>query len=139
MPWLLIFHISTMLLWCAALLYMPPLIAGISSRQTDIEQRDRRFIPRFVFTLAATPLALLTIVFGTGVFLLNGITSIWLILKLTLVGALVVCHVLNGWLVLKIETPGKPPGYLGIACLALWMTSAGLIVAIIWLVLAKPF
>ncbi|MBW3587049.1 MAG: hypothetical protein KY448_14740, partial [Cyanobacteria bacterium 0813] len=82
---------------------------------------------------------MLTIVFGTGVFLLNGITSIWLILKLTLVSALVVCHVLNGWLILKIETPGKSPGYLGTACLALWMTSAGLIAAITWLVLAKPF
>lgn len=139
MLWLLTFHISTMLLWCATLLYMPALIAGISSRRTNIERRDRRFIPRFVFTLAATPLALLTIIFGTGVFLLSGITAVWLILKLTLVSALVVCHVLNGWLLLKIETPGKPPGYLGVACLALWITSAGLIGAIIWLVLAKPF
>lgn len=139
MLWLLIFHISTMLLWCASLIYMPALAAGVFSRKTDIEQHERRFIPRHIFTLVATPLALLTIIFGTLIFLINGTTSVWLILKLTLVSALVVCHVLNGWLILHIEKPGEmPPPHLREICLILGIVSASLIAAIIWLVLAKP-
>ena len=125
--------------WCAALLYMPPLIAGISSRQADLELSGRRSIPRFVFTSVATPLALLAIVFGTSLFLIKGITDVWLILKLTLVSALGVCHALNGWLILRVENLEQaPPRYIMGACLSLGLLSAALIAMIVWLVLAKP-
>lgn len=135
MPWMLLLHISTMLCWCGSLLYLPALIANIAkTNQTDESSHG---IPRMVFTQIITPIALLAIISGTIVFLRMKTIAVWLIVKLTLVCALVICHTLNGWLILRMEnSPEKP---MPLACLCLGVVSAILIITIIWLVLAKPF
>jgi putative membrane protein len=138
MLWFLVLHIIALLLWSAALLYLPALIAGSAARRVQLSepQREHDSVARFFFTHLATPPAIVAIFSGTVVFLLEDITDVWLIAKLTLVTGLVVCHALAGVLVIRAEAPeGKsvqPWCWLLGGALALQMT------AIVWLVLAKP-
>ncbi len=143
MPWMLLLHISALLVWSATLLYLPLLATRTLTRspQLEVERCGFASLERLVFTHLATPAALLTILAGTLVFLLNRTVDGWLIIKLTLVTGLVVCHTLTGWLVLRVEaaTGGSDTSRLLPWCgPVLALISAILMGGIVWLVLAKP-
>lgn len=144
MLWFLALHIAAMLIWAAALVYLPLLIAG-SYRQTlalTETPRQHDSVARFVFTHIAGPAAAVSIMAGTGVFLINGTTAPWLIAKLTLVALLVIVQALLAFLVMRLEAhqdaaaehrgPVQPWCHLALGVIIT------LIVAIFWLVLAKP-
>lgn len=138
MLWFLVLHIASLLFWGACLLYLPALIAGAARSSSAIEEPPAPFdsISRFVFTRVATPAALVAIIAGSLVFVIDHTVTVWLIAKLTLVVGLVFVHTLMGMLVLRMESRnGKP---LRIWCLLLGLAACALMVAIIWLVLAKP-
>jgi protoporphyrinogen IX oxidase len=134
----LLLHMGALLVWIATVLYLSTLIA----RPEGIEPPDRGpdghadSLARFVFTRIATPAALLAIIAGSAVFLINRTTDPWLIIKLTLVAGLVICHTLLGLLARRAEAgpvvrlQGKCRVLAGLICV--------LMVGIIWLVLAKP-
>lgn len=138
MIWFLALHIIALIIWCAALLYLPELIAGVHSRQTAINEPEHRYgsVARFLFTTIATPAGLFAIILGTLVFLLNRTVEVWLIAKLTLVTGLVVCHALAGLLLMHTQGRSEKPiaGWCRILSVMLW----GLMGGIIWIVLAKP-
>lgn len=138
MLWILVLHISALLFWCAALLYLPALIAGMHTRQIEISEPYHQYgsIARFVFTHIATPAALLAIMSGTIVLLLNRTAELWLIIKLTLVVGLVVGHTLVGLLLLHTQERSSKPVRLW--CWSLSAVLGILITAILWVVLAKP-
>ncbi|HDY96989.1 MAG TPA: hypothetical protein ENH72_00740 [Pseudomonas sabulinigri] len=138
MLWILVLHISALLFWGACLLYLPALIASVARDNSAIEERPDPFdsITRFIFTRIATPAALLAIIAGSLVFVIEHSMTVWLIAKLTLVVGLVFVHTGLGMLVLRLEARnGKP---LRIWCLLLGLIAASLMALIIWLVLAKP-
>jgi putative membrane protein len=136
MLWLLLLHISAVVCWCGSLLYLPSLITGTAYRQTDIVQEHRQTVTFMVYRLISTPAALIAIASGTALFLSGGITGLWLVLKLALVAALVLCHVLSGALMLFMwKMTGKSVVF---SCLSLRIAGALLIPAIVWLVLTKP-
>lgn len=141
MHWILLLHISVLLCWCGTLLYLPTLVLNIANKKPafSIAPSDtyiKKDIPRMVFTLILTPIALLTIISGTILFIQMKTIAIWLIVKLTLVSGLAICHVLNGLLILQME---KKPGTLKkFTCLSLTTATLLLIIGILWLVLAKP-
>ncbi|TGG91565.1 hypothetical protein E4656_16180 [Natronospirillum operosum] len=138
MLWFLVLHIGTLLFWCAALLYLPLTIMGQTRQQLNLVDSPLAAdgLPRFLFTHVATPPALAAIMTGTAVFLLDRNADGWLILKLTLVSGLVVCHALTGLLVLRAEA-GQTRGLL-IWCRISLTTQLLLMTGILWLVLAKP-
>lgn len=136
MPWLLVLHIAALVCWCGALLYLPSFIAGLARRHAQSEL-DLLVVPRHLFTLFATPAALLAIISGTAIFLVERTASGWLVAKLTLVSGLVLCHVLTGRLTLSFESARWTKQQL--YCLVLGTVTALLIGGILWLVLAKPF
>lgn len=137
MLWFLVLHIIALLLWVATLLYMPALIAARGSHHLPLQEPINPFdsIERFVFTRIATPAALTAIIAGTLVFVIDRTIDPWLIIKLTLVAALVLCHIAAGLLVMRVEQGGTP---LVPWCIALALISALLFGLILWLVLAKP-
>lgn len=137
MLWFLTLHIIALLLWAAALLYMPALIAARSAHHLPVQEPVNPFdsIERFVFTRIATPAALAAIMAGTLVFVIDRTINPWLIIKLSLVAALTVCHVAVGWLILRVERGGTP---LVPVCIALGLASLTLFGLILWIVLAKP-
>lgn len=136
MLWLLLLHISAVLCWCGSLLYLPALIAGMASRQTDIERERQQILMFMVYRLFSTPAALITIASGTALFITGGISEHWLIFKLTLVTALVICHALSGWIMLL--TQKMPFKMTMFSCVLLRVGAAILIPAIVWVVLTKP-
>jgi len=77
------------------------------------------------------------IISGTVVFLLNRTVDPWLIIKLTLVTGLVICHTLSGVLILRAENSEQRAG-IRILSGALAAVMCILMVAIVWIVLAKP-
>ena len=137
MLWFLVLHIIALLLWAATLLYMPALIAARGAHHLPVQEPVNPFdsIERFVFTLIATPAALTAIIAGTLVFVIDRTIDPWLIIKLSLVAVLVLCHIAVGLLVMRVERGGSP---LVPACIALALTSALLFGLVLWLVLAKP-
>mgnify|MGYP006207663831 CR=1 FL=1 len=71
-----------------ALLYLPALIAA-GTRMTDaLFYRDHAHLTRMVFTLVATPAALLAIGTGTLLFMRESVFDPWLILKLSAVAGM---------------------------------------------------
>ncbi len=138
MLWFLVLHIIALVFWIASLLYLPALVAGHEGRRSPVEVRvnPHNSIERFVFTRIATPAALLAIIAGTLVFVVDRTVDGWLVIKLTVVTALVVCHVGVGLLILRMEQ-GEDRPLRGWCVLA-----AGAVITlfslILWLVLAKP-
>lgn len=137
MLWFLIIHIITMLFWCAALLYLPALIITSHNNATLLfPPKTRGSMARFLFTNISSPIAVIAITSGTLVFLLDQSNDLWLLIKLMLVTALTILHALIGLLLLRIEEhPEKPVRLL---CWLLETAFIVLMIAIIWIVLAKP-
>lgn len=138
MIWFLSAHIMALLIWCASLLFLLSLtvVRCPSRRYSDDELTPRQHdsVVRRLFTVVSTPAALLAIASGTAVFLLQATTEPWLIMKLTLVALLVVCHALSGGLILRIESGHSVRS----ASQFLVVLSALLTLTIVWLVLARP-
>jgi len=130
-------HITGLVVWCGALLYLPALIAVGPSRAQGVGPRRGVGLNRLAFTAIATPAALFAIVTGSLLFLLDRTLGVWLILKLTAVTGMVICHVLYGVLLLRQE--GNPRESAALPCTLLGTLSTLLIGTVLWLVLAKPF
>ncbi|MDU9408019.1 MULTISPECIES: CopD family protein [Pseudomonas] len=137
MPLLKLLHFMALICWCGALLYLPAMIAAGTRSSDELFYRDHAHLTRTVFNLLATPAALLAIGSGTALFLREAIFDPWLILKLTTVAGMVLCHALCGVLILRIERAAEPA--LRRNCLLIGLLLSALIGATLWLVLAKPF
>lgn len=138
MPWIKLVHISAVIVWCGALLYLPPAIAAAVAAEPPALFQDRgRKLLRVLFTLVATPAALVAIASGTAIFVLQGPLAAWLVAKLVVVGLLVLGHAACGMLVLRVERGefAHLRGFSGaiLGASVLWLAT------IAWLVLEKPF
>ncbi len=138
MLWLLTLHVVALLIWSAAVLYVPILLAGVEDRASAFARTPRRHdsVVRFVYTQIASPAALVSVVAGTAVFWVNATLEFWLIAKLTLVTLLVALHAAMGLLVLRFER--EQMAGLRYFSRLLAVLIALVLAAILWLVLAKP-
>ena len=98
-------------------LYLPALIAAGTRSSDTLLYRDHAHLTRMVFTLVATPAALLAIGTGTLLFVRESVFDPWLILKLSAVAGMVLCHALCGVLILRIER--TPERAIGRECLGI--------------------
>lgn len=138
MNWLLVLHISTLAFWVALLVYLPLLLtpSPVAGRDPPAEPIERPEFARFLFTLVATPLALVAIVAGTLVFALYQAIGAWLVVKLTLVVLLVANHIVLGLLVIRTEAGHER--FLRPGCFLSLSATCLLATAVLWVVLAKP-
>jgi len=133
-PWLKLLHISAVIVWCGAILYLPTLLRH-SAPCVPAGGPSVRQWPRSVFIGVATPAALVAIASGTLIFVAHAVVTPWLIYKLAGVGLLVLGHGVCGMLVLRAEA-----GRLG-ACRFCHVLTAVMLIALLaiaWLVLRKP-
>ena len=137
MLWFLMIHIAALLFWCASILYIPAVIAFNHGKDKALTAPgERGSMARFIFTNIASPAALLAIAAGTIVFLIDYTVEPWLVVKLTLVSALVVLHTLMGLFLIKIDNNSNQPVFLQCCLFALALVI--LMAVIITTVLAKP-
>jgi putative membrane protein len=103
MLWIKSLHIVFMVTWFAGLFYLPRLFV-YHSLATDAVSIDRfKLMERKLYFGIMTPGAVLTIVFGTWLWLGYGITGGWLAAKLILVAILVAHHVWLGKLMVDFK------------------------------------
>lgn len=136
MPWLKLLHVSAVIVWCGALVYLPLMLASVAAQACVAAPALERQWPRQVFIGVATPAALLAIGSGTLIFGLYGPVAPWLMFKLAVVGLLVLGHGACGLLVLRAER-GELGGVRGLSRFLMVLLVACLL-AIAWLVLRKP-
>lgn len=129
-------HLAAIAVWSGGLIVLPflfwqrhPLAAG-----PDLDRLHR--ITRFVFVAMTSPAAFVAIGTGTALIFLQGTFREWFTLKMVLVGGMVMLHVVAGLIAASLFAPGGRFGSR--SCVALTSGYLMLIVAIIWVVLAKP-
>ena len=130
-------HIAFLLVWSASLVYMPALFL----RQTSAADGDAReaamLMQRWLYARLMTPAALLAVVMGTWLVFERGAEGGWLPVKLALVIAMAAFHAYCGQHMVTLKREGRAHRPLFYAAMPL--VPAGLIVAVVWLVTAKPF
>jgi uncharacterized membrane protein len=129
-------HLATIAVWSGGLIALPflfwqrrGLVAG-----PDLDRLRR--MTHFVYVAMTSPAAFVAIGSGTALIFLQATFREWFTLKMILVGAMVMLHVLAGLVAMRVFTPD---GRFGLpSCVMLTGIYLVLIVAIIWIVLAKP-
>jgi putative membrane protein len=94
-PWIKSLHIIFMVSWFAGLFYLPRLFVH-HAMTTDTATSERLKIMERKLFYFVTPWAILTIVLGLWLWWGYGFTGAWLHIKTTLVGVLVLFHLLCG-------------------------------------------
>lgn len=138
MLWLKWLHITFMVTWFAGLFYLPRLFVYHAMTQDEAGKERFKIMERKLFYGITTPGALLTIVFGTwlwlGWFRGNGG---WIHAKLALVLVLVVYHVWCGKLLIDFKHDRNRKSHVWFR----WFNEFPvlLLLAIVYLVVLKPF
>ena len=129
-------HLATIAVWSGGLLVLPLLFWQRHKvvDTDDLEQLHR--ITRFVYVVMTSPAAFVAVGSGTALIFLQTTFREWFSLKMVLVGAMVMLHVLAGLTLVQIFARGGRFGRG--ALIALTSLYLMLIVAILWVVLAKP-
>lgn len=129
-------HLATIAVWSGGLIVLPLLfwqrrhVANLD----QLEQLHR--ITRFVYVVMTSPAAFVAIGTGTALIFLQTTFHEWFSLKMVFVGAMAMLHVLAGLTAVSVF---GPHGRFGTgACVALTGVYLLVIVAILWIVLAKP-
>ena len=129
-------HIATIALWSGGLIVLPYLFwqRRLLAAGPELDRLHR--ITRFVYVAMTSPAAVVAIGTGTALIFLQGTFREWFTLKMVLVGAMVMLHVVAGLVAVRVFAPDGRFGSR--SCVALTSLYLVLIVAIIWVVLAKP-
>lgn len=140
MPIVKTLHIVFMVSWFAGLFYLPRLFVYHAMTPSDDRAGIERFkiMERKLYYGIMAPAAVLTIVFGTWLWLGYGFGGGWLHAKLALVLVLVAFHVYLGRLMRDFAQDRNRHGHVFYR----WINeipALPLLVAIVWLVVAKPF
>ena len=96
MLWVKWLHIVSMVTWFAGLFYLPRLFVYHAMASDDISLERFKLMERKLFFGIMTPGAVLTLAFGTWLWLGAGYEGVWLPLKLVLVTLLVLYHLWCG-------------------------------------------
>lgn len=129
-------HLATIAIWSGGLIALPLLFWQRRGLELgpDLDRLHR--LTRFVYVAMASPAAVIAIGSGTALIFLQATFYEWFSLKMLLVVAMAMLHVVAGLILATLFTPDGRFGRFSYVAL----TSAYLVLvtAIIWVVLAKP-
>lgn len=129
-------HLATIAVWSGGLLVLPLLFWQRRSVANVDELESLHRMTRFVYVVMTSPAACVAIGSGTALIFLQTTFREWFSLKMVLVGAMAMLHVLAGLTAVKVFAPaGRFSRGAFIALTSIYLL---LIVAILWVVLAKP-
>jgi uncharacterized membrane protein len=129
-------HIATIAVWAGGLIVLPYLFwqRRLLAAGPELDRLHR--VTRFVYVAMTSPAAFVAIGSGTALIFLQSTFREWFTLKMILVGAMVMLHVVAGLVAVRVFAPDGRFGSR--SCVALTTLYLVLIVAILWVVLAKP-
>lgn len=137
MLWIKAFHIIFMVTWFAGLFYLPRLFV-YHAQSTDALSLERfKVMESKLFWGIMTPGGILTVAFGTWLWLGYGFHGGWLHAKLTLVAALIAYHVYCGKLLTDFKHDRNRHGHVFYR----WLNEFPVLILIpvVILVVVKPF
>jgi protoporphyrinogen IX oxidase len=129
-------HLAGISVWSGGLVVLPFLFwqRGLLSAGPELDRLHR--ITRFVYVAVTSPAAFVAIGSGTALIFLQRTFQEWFSLKMLLVVVMVQLHVVAGLTAVRVF---RPDGRFGLRpCVGLTSVYLVLIVAIVWVVLAKP-
>lgn len=129
-------HLAAIAIWSGGLLALPFLFWQRRAREAgpDLDRLHR--IVRLVYVELTSPAAFIAIASGTALIFLQATFEEWFSIKMVLVGIMAMLHVVAGLVVHQLFSPKGRFGRFSFVALS--GTYAVLIVAIVWVVLAKP-
>jgi putative membrane protein len=131
-------HIIFMVAWYAGLFYLPRLFVYHSMATDTISIERFKVMERRLYRGIMTPSAVLTVVFGSWLWLGYGFDGRWLHAKLTLVAILIVFHIWLGKLVADFAADRNKHG----DTFYRWINeipALPILIGIVFLVVMKPF
>ena len=137
MPWMIALHIVFVLIWSAALVYMPRLFIKEALSESAEERQQGYVMQRALYARVMTPSALLTVLAGGYLLFRQGFMGGWLPVKLVLVMLMVFFHVYCGMLMADLRRQHvrrRPFFYRALPAIPVL-----LITGVVVLVVAKPF
>jgi putative membrane protein len=137
MLWLKALHIVFMVTWFAGLFYLPRLFVYHAQSSDPVSLERFKVMERKLFYGIMTPGAVLTLVFGTWLWLGYGITGGWLMAKLVLVALLIAYHLYCGKLLAAFKNDCNRHGHVFYR----WLNELPVLIllAVVILVVVKPF
>jgi len=137
MLWLKALHLVFMVTWFAGLFYLPRLFVYHALAEDAVSQERFQVMERKLFWGIMTPGAVLTVVFGTWLWLGYGFAGAWLQVKLALVLLLLGYHAWCGKLMLDFRAGRNRRSHVWFR----WFNEAPTLVlfAVVILVVVKPF
>ncbi len=136
MVWVKAMHIVAILIWSAALIYLPMIMATHSAKLSEPEYLRVHAMSRTIFVVLASPAAIIAILSGTALVALRDVTEPWFAVKLAIVALMSVVHARCG-IILAKQTHEAERANAGIRLMRI-LTPLALIPCVLWLVLAKP-
>jgi putative membrane protein len=137
MLWIKAIHIVFMVTWLAGLFYLPRLFVYHAMADDSPGLERFKIMERKLFYGIMTPGAVLTITFGTWLWLGYGYSGGWLHAKLALVALLITYHLYCGALMLDFKHGRNRHGHVFYR----WLNELPVIIliAIVILAVVKPF
>jgi protoporphyrinogen IX oxidase len=129
-------HLAAIAIWSGGLLALPFLFWQRRALQAgpDLDQLHR--VARLVYVELTSPAAFIAIASGTVLIFLQATFEEWFTIKMVLVGLMAMLHVVAGLVMHQLFSPNGRFNRLSFVTLS--CTYSVVIVAIIWVVLAKP-
>ena len=137
MLWVKALHIVFMVTWFAGLFYLPRLFVYHAQSSDRVSLERFKVMERKLFFGIMTPGAILTLVFGTWLWLGYGIHGDWLTAKLVLVAILIAYHLYCGMLLLDFKHGRNRHGHIFYR----WLNEFPvlILIAVVLLAVLKPF
>ena len=137
MLWVKAFHIIFMVTWFAGLFYLPRLFVYHSMAEDRGSIERFKIMERKLFFGIMTPGAVLTVIFGTWLWLGYGFSGGWLNVKIALVAVLLAYHAYCGKLLFDFRDDRNRRSHVFYR----WVNEFPVLVliAIVILVVVKPF
>ncbi|SMG55186.1 CopD family protein [Paraburkholderia susongensis] len=129
-------HLAAIALWSGGLIVLPFLFwqRGTQTAGAELDRLHR--ITRMVYVELTSPAAFVAIASGTALIFLQATFVEWFSLKMVLVGIMAMLHVVAGLVLHELFLPDGR--FSRVSLIVLSAAYIVVIVAIIWIVLAKP-
>jgi putative membrane protein len=137
MLWLKALHIIFMVTWFAGLFYLPRLFVYHAMSEDGVSRERFKVMERRLYFGIMAPGGLLTIVFGTWLWLGYGFSGAWLHWKLALVAGLIAYHIYCGKLLLDFKRDRNRHGHVFYRWFNEFPTL--ILIAAVMLTVVKPF
>ena len=135
--WVKALHLMFLISWFAGLFYLPRLFVYHAQASDAISIERFKIMERKLYFGIMTPGAILTVLFGTWLWLGYGITGAWLHVKLALVAVLIAYHVYCGKLLGDFKRDRNRHGHVWYR----WFNELPVLIlfSAVILVVVKPF